>query len=126
LSTGVASQAALALPPVGRAPRVVRGVFYKVVSMLISLLAAGLILAADTPRASGQEVVASDQSGGVEASKPAQEARPKPKCHYVSVTGARSKRRVCSDNPDADAAAAAGVRGPSSTMGRAQQGNINN
>lgn len=91
--------------------------------MLLSVLAAGLILAADTPSGPAQDSVGTDQGRDVEASK---SAKQKPKCHYVAVTGARSKRRVCSDNPEADAAAAAGVRGPSATMGRSQQGNINN
>ncbi|MFC3079830.1 hypothetical protein ACFODL_17145 [Phenylobacterium terrae] len=89
--------------------------------MLLSVLAASLILSTNAAQAT--TVTPEQGGGGVEAAKPADKA--KPKCTYVSVTGARSKRRVCSDNPERDAAAAAGVRGPSSTMGPSQQGNIN-
>lgn len=89
--------------------------------MLLSVLAAGLILSTNAAQAA--TVTPEQGGGGAQASEPAQKA--KPKCTYVSVTGARSKRRVCSDNPERDAAAAAGVKAPSSTMGPSQQGNIN-
>ncbi|HEX2561555.1 hypothetical protein [Phenylobacterium sp.] len=91
--------------------------------MFLTAMAAGLILAANAPQTG--EVIAAPGGGSVQAGKPADEAKAKPKCHYVSVTGGRAKRRVCSDNPERDAAAAAGVRAPSSTMGASQQGNIN-
>lgn len=90
--------------------------------MFVSVLAAGLILSAGV----AQETVAETPvvEPGASAEAPKAEAK-KPKCRSVRVTGSRSLRRICSDNPEADAAAAAGVRAPSSTMGRSQQGNIN-
>lgn len=93
--------------------------------MISGLLAAVAVLAAASADGAAQSPAASaPPAAGAGAPHQLEGVTVKKTCRYVETTGARTRRRVCTDAANADEAAV-GVTGIGSTINKSHQGNIN-
>lgn len=94
--------------------------------MTPGLLAAAVVLAAATTQGAAKaEAAPETPAPAAERPTEVEGVTVEKACRYVAVTGARTRRRVCSDDPESEARAAAGVSGLSSTVHKSHQSSIN-